>query len=387
MPATEKKVVIVGNYEKPAKPLQILESYVMRIQSNNSFQINEDLALRNLYKIERYKYDVSYDRARGYTMSKKGVRALLSTSMPLKDTEFIISLKQVGKTFAGKTDAEGRIMSGGELQQEIEDYLDEVKNDVFIAVNRQIESLYEAEITFEIPFTGGIKLDLDMTRIAFFNEKITAYQNQITAYQNQMTELQSMLGKISSENISTPATYEAFAKEVTALKPYAQYPSLLNLLRDNITKVGNNIIRKKQAERESISGTIPKFVITGDITDSSDLGANVIYQIWGTAIPTTYTNAATHSDGFRQQESNLHVTVNKKIPIDFRHGTNIIIYGYYLNRDYGTSVSGQRVPIFNYTNDISQIPGYAAMKRQLDPIDAEIAELKNIYERFSTELE
>jgi hypothetical protein len=275
---------------------------------------------------------------------------------------------------------DGKVMFSGDLQEEILASIQDVeelkKSSIRILVNERSANLQNASLQ------GNPYVHIDFTTIDFVQVKIAEF-----------TEL---IKTVPKNSINTLVALETFAEAIISLKAQAQYPFQLGLLRQEITKARNELYEKIEAEKKLITDAIPEFFIQGEITDSSDFGNAIVYQIWGTAQPIELSSGNRNvmgAEGFRTQNSNLWVVIKKNIEMKAdaiqRFASTIKIFGgvYYTSRDYGENSYGQQVPIFNYSNDMTQVPNVGNRKQQLDTYNTQLATISEVGKRYLAELD
>jgi hypothetical protein len=315
---------------------------------------------------------------RNQTRETKTRNQKTEQAMPEDGTEVIFSLgNNVNKAAATATAKGGKVMFTDELQVKILEAIQDLTTLKTIQISipslaRRVESLGRMI---------GVISYIDITTIDFMKAR--------------HTEVADLVKAVPQTNINTPVAFETFANAITSLKTRLQYPFQLNLLRQEIEKAQNELTDKLKADKKVITDAIPEYFIEGEITDSLDLGNATVYQIWGIAQPIG-ANAGNRNimdaEGFRTHKSNLWVSINKNVKMETdtiqRFASHIIIMRgvYYTSRDYGKNSNGQQVPIFNYSNDMTQVPNVGNRKQQLDALNAQLAAISETGKRYLTEL-
>ncbi|MFP3043235.1 hypothetical protein LQZ19_15575 [Treponema primitia] len=209
-------------------------------------------------------------------------------------------------------------------------------------------------------------------------------------FEKAHSDTQALIASLPQSVINSPSTCEAFAKALVALKPKMKYPFQNRLLVEILSDKLNIFLKQLELEKVPLVDVFPEFFIQGEITDTSENSNALTYSIWGIAQPLPMNLTTVQSNGYRDVRSNLTVVLRKNITTETisRTGTTIIMHGgfYYVTREYGTNVSGQRVPVFLYCNDISQVPGAGERGTRLNSLNTQIASVKEIYSRYEEQL-
>ncbi|MDR2478908.1 MAG: hypothetical protein LBD48_06310 [Treponema sp.] len=189
--------------------------------------------------------------------------------------------------------------------------------------------------------------------------------------------------------ITNPSSYETFIKALIAYKDKLEYPWLIFVLYSEMESAGNNLLASLDAEKAPVSDDFPEFVIGGKVEDYIEGTEGTTFLIWGTTVPKTMTEKTMRSLGFRNERSNLWVAMKNSTKnssaVQWQAST-ILIQGkvYYRGRDMGKNASGDSVPVFYYTDDLSKVPnGGTEAGRKLQNINAQIASVKELWNKYN----
>lgn len=203
----------------------------------------------------------------------------------------------------------------------------------------------------------------------------------------QLSVAQKKISLIDKTAINNPSSYETYAKSIVALKSEMEYSSQIDLLKEELDSTGNDLIRRYNLGIWSVREKYPEFTILGKVRNYLQGTQFTTFDIWGTALPYPQTQTTYQSLGTRQQENNLVVIVsNSRIntgTITWRED-QILIQGkvYYSSLSSGTNAYGASVPVYNYTEDITKIPGFGSDGRSLLTVNTQIDEVRRLNQEY-----
>jgi hypothetical protein len=229
------------------------------------------------------------------------------------------------------------------------------------------------KIKVEVP-SLNLAGEIDVSKAGFIVEIVSETQGQIAPHKNSVTNSSS---------------YESFAKSLAALKDKMRYPFQIALLGSELKDTGNQLLEKFSAEIAPILNRFPEFLINGRVKDYFEGPTYTTFDIWGRAYPQPMTETTSRSLGFRGgEDSNLRVVIKnstKNSDTVAWRGNSIVIQGkvFYVGRDSGTNAYGGSVPVFNYTDILSQVPGLGEQGSKLQSINSQIDAVQKTYNEYS----